>query len=324
MAFQMKRFNMAIVALFFLALLIPQSLFADEFPSKPVTIIVPSRAGGGHDLTFRAVTSVAADYLGQPMVVKLMPGGRGAIGSDYVAKAKPDGYTLLGGGLGWSSATPAIEGRSKGPDDLVSICRINYNSIMIVARGDAPFKNFKELMAWIKANPGELIIGTGSRYIQDDFFWRKMMNEKGISVKIVPYQGGGAQFTAVLGGHSDVGGALVAMYLPFKPTGKLIPMLWLDKERHPLIPDVPTSFEEEEGVDFVSRMWRGVLAPKGTPRPIVDKLGVVFKKITDDTSFKRMMKRYGDSIDYLGPDEFAKVWRAEYEDFKAFAKTLKK
>jgi tripartite-type tricarboxylate transporter receptor subunit TctC len=149
-----------------------------------------------------------------------------------------------------------------------------------------------------------------------------MMNEKGISVKIVPYQGGGAQFTAVLGGHSDVGGALPAMYLPHKSTGKLIPMLWLDKKRHPLIPDVPTSFEE--GVDFVSMMWRGVLAPKGTPRPIIEKLGVVFKKITEDKTFQSMMKRYGDDINYLGPDEFAKVWRAEYEDFKVFAKTLKK
>jgi tripartite-type tricarboxylate transporter receptor subunit TctC len=148
------------------------------------------------------------------------------------------------------------------------------------------------------------------------------MNEKGISVKIVPYQGGGAQFAAVLGGHSDVGGALVAMYLPYKGTGKLTPMLWLDKERHPLIPDIPTSYEE--GVEFVSRMWRGVLAPKGTPRPIVEKLGIVFKEITEDTSFKRMMKRYGDSINYLGPDDFTDVWRAEYEDFKAFAKTLKK
>ena len=299
-----------------------ESASAQAFPSKPITLIVPSRAGGGHDLTFRAVTSVAADYLGQPIIIQLKPGGGGAIGSDIVAKAKPDGYTLLAGGLGWSSALPAIEGRSKGPDDLEAVCRINYNSIMIVARGDAPWKTFKELMAWIKANPGKLIVGSGSRYIQDDYFWRRLMQEKGISVKIVPYQGGGAQFVAVLGGHSDVGGAATAMYAPYKGTGKLIPLLWLDSERHPMIPDVPTSVEE--GYDIVSRMWRGVLAPKGTPRPIIEKLAAAFKQMTEDKSVTTMIKRYGDEIQFLGPDEFTKVWVAEYEDFKAFGKTLKK
>ena len=148
------------------------------------------------------------------------------------------------------------------------------------------------------------------------------MQEIGISVKIVPYQGGGAQFIAVLGGHSDVGGAATAMYAPYKGTGKLIPLLWLDSERHPMIPDVPTSVEE--GYDIVSRMWRGVLAPKGTPRPIIEKLAAGFKQMTEDKSVTTMIKRYGDEIQFLGPDEFTKVWVAEYEDFKAFGKTLKK
>jgi len=89
-----------------------------EFPTKPVTLIIPVGAGGSHDLTARAVTSVAVDYLGQPVIVQLKPGGGGAIGSDFVAKAPPDGYTLLFGGTGWSTTFPAVEGRSKGPDDL--------------------------------------------------------------------------------------------------------------------------------------------------------------------------------------------------------------
>ena len=91
---------------------------AKEFPTKPVTLIIPVGAGGSHDLTARAVTSVAVDYLGQPIIVQLKPGGGGAIGSDFVAKAPPDGYTLLFGGTGWSTTFPAVEGRSKGPDDL--------------------------------------------------------------------------------------------------------------------------------------------------------------------------------------------------------------
>jgi len=295
---------------------------AQDFPTKPIKLIIPSQAGGGHDLTFRAVTSVAADHLGQPIIIQLEPGGLGAIGSDQVAKAKPDGYTLLAGGAGWSSAPPAIEGRSKGPDDLVAVCRINYNALMLVARGDAPWKTFKELMAWVRANPGKLIVGVGSRFIQDDFFWRKMMKDEGVSVKIVPYQGGGAQLLAVLGGHSDMGGASTAQYAPYKGTGKLIPVLWMDNQRHPMIPDVPTTFEE--GIKFASRNWRGVLVPKGTPAPIIKRLADAFQKMTEDASVKSMIKAYGDEVQFLGPEEFSKLWRDEYEEFKRNADMFKR
>lgn len=322
MSEKLQKTGLILIVLLIVSFLGIQNVLAAEFPTKPIKIIVPSKAGGGHDLTFRAVCSVANDYLGQPIIIQLKPGGRGAIGTDMVAKAEPDGYTLLAGGLGWNSATPAIQGRSKGPDAFEAVCRINYNSIMIVARGDAPWKTFKELMAWVKENPGKLIIGTGSQYIQDDYFWRRMMQEEGISVKIVPYQGGGAQFAAVLGGHSDVGGAATAMYGPYKGTGKLIPLLWLDEKRHDMIPDVPSSVES--GYNIVSRMWRGVLAPKGTPKPIIEKLAAAFKKMTEDKTVQGMISRYGDDIHYLGADEFTKVWQIEYDEFKEFAKTIKK
>ena len=116
---------------------------AQEFPTKPITLINPMGAGGSHDLTMRAVTSVANDYLGQPMIVQIKSGGGGAIGCELVAKAAPDGYTLLIGGPGWNTTLPAVEGRSKGPDDLIAVCRINYSANNLVARPDAPFKTFR-------------------------------------------------------------------------------------------------------------------------------------------------------------------------------------
>jgi tripartite-type tricarboxylate transporter receptor subunit TctC len=302
-------------------ILAPSQALPQDFPMKPIKLIIPSQAGGGHDMTFRAVASVAQDYLGQPIILQLEPGGLGAIGSDQVAKARPDGYTLLAGGAGWSSAAPAIEGRSKGPEALEAVCRINYNSIMIIARGDGPWKTFKELMAWIKENPGKLVVGVGARFIQDDYFWKRLMKDQGISLRIVPYQGGGAQLLAILGGHSDVGGALTAMYAPYKGTGKLTPLLWLDTQRHPMIPDIPTSVEE--GYNIISRNWRGVLAPKGTPGPIIQKLAAAFKKMTEDVSVKNMIKSYGDDIQFLGPEEFSKAWRDEFEEFKKNADLFK-
>ena len=121
---------------FFLILVLSVSVFhlaqAQDFPTKPITLVIPVGAGGSHDLTARAVTSVAADYLGQPVIIQLKPGGGGAIGSDLVSKATPDGYTLLFGGPGWSSILPAVEGRSKGPDDLAAVCRINYSPTLLL------------------------------------------------------------------------------------------------------------------------------------------------------------------------------------------------
>src|SRR4030067_2824980 len=122
------RRNVFLIALAALSLLIPGILFAQEYPTKPVTLILPFGPGGGHDLLFRAVTSVAPDYLGQPVLIKLMPGGGGAIAADAAAKASPDGYTLFAGGNTPNSALPAIEGRGKGPDQLEAVCRVNYNA----------------------------------------------------------------------------------------------------------------------------------------------------------------------------------------------------
>jgi tripartite-type tricarboxylate transporter receptor subunit TctC len=299
-----------------------QFLYAQEFPTKPITLVIPLGAGGSHDLTARAVTSVAVDYLGQPIIIQLKPGGGGAIGSDLVSKAAPDGYTLLFGGPGWSTTLPAVEGRSKGPDDLAAVCRINYTAPLIIARPDAPYKTLREMVTWAKANPGKLVFGHSGPWGASDLPWKMIMKEAGITTKVVPYDGGGPQLIAILGGHIDVASTFLAQSLPHLRAGKLRPLANLDTKRYPDLPDVPTA--QEEGVNVVYTMWRGVLAPKGTPRPIIDKLAAAFKKMAEDKTVTAMIKQFGDDIQYLGPDEFAKVWRAEYELHKELGKMYKK
>jgi len=295
---------------------------AQDFPTKPIVLIIPVGAGGSHDLTARAVTSVAADYLGQPIVIQLKPGGGGAIGSELVAKAAPDGYTLLFGGPGWSTTLPAIEGRSKGPDDLAAVCRINYSPTTIVARADAPYKTFKEMIEWARANPGKLVFANTGPWGQADLSWKLIVKQTGIVTKIVPYDGGGPAILALLGGHADVNGGLSAALLPQIKAGKLRALAVLDNKRDDSLPGVPTA--KEEGVNVVNLMWRGVLAPKGTPRPVIEKLAAAFKKMTEDKTVLSMIKRFGDEIHYLGPDEFTKAWREEYEAHKELGKVFKK
>ena len=320
-----RRTGEGVLAYFILltiTLLGPQFVEAQEFPAKPVMLVIPFGAGGSHDLTARAVTSVAADYLGQPMLVQLKPGGGGAIASDFVSKAAPDGYTLLFGGSGPNTTLPAIEGRSKGPDDFVAVCRVNYSPAIIVARPDAPYKTFKEMVAWAKSNPGKLIFGNTGPWGAGDLSWKMIIKETGIETKNVPHDGGGPALMALLGGHVDVSGLFSAQTLPHIQAGKLRVLAVTDTERDPSLKDIPTC--KEQGVNVVYLMWRGVLAPKGTPRGAIDKLAAAFKKMTEDKSVVPMIKRFGDEINFLGPDEFTKVWREEYETQKELGKIFKK
>jgi tripartite-type tricarboxylate transporter receptor subunit TctC len=317
-----------LTALLLISSFAPGVLWAQEYPTKPITLIIPFGPGGGHDLLFRSVTSVAVDYLGQPILIKLMPGGGGAIGADAGAKAPPDGYTLFAGGNTPSTALPAIEGRGKGPDQMEAICQVNYNPTIMVSRPDAPFKTWKQMMEWVKANPGKLVVGTPGPWSPPDVIWKHLMKETGISVKTVPFDGGGPVILALLGGHVDVGSALPIIYSPYKSTGKILALLTMEEKRVADLPNVPTTAEEgmqgAATLNMLGRSWRGVMAPKGTPRAIIEKVAGAFKKMTEDKSVMAMIKQTGDEIHFLGPDEFAQSWKNEFEVYKELGKAIKK
>ncbi len=298
------------------------SAAAEDFPTKPVTLVIPVGAGGSHDLTARALASVAPPYLGQPLIIQLKPGGGGAIGSDLVAKAKPDGYTLLFGGPGWSSTLPAVEGRSHGPDTLMAVAKINHGPVALMVNPGKPWKNLKEMVEWARANPGKLIHATTGPWGAADLPMKRMMKEYNFTAQMVPYDGGGPALLAILGGHADSSINPLAQTLPHIRAGKLRPLAILDTKRENDLPDVPTA--QEQGFDVVYTLWRAVLAPRGTPRPIVEKLASSFKQMTEDKSFQALIKQLGDEVNYLGPDEFEKVWRAEYESHKELGAFYKK
>lgn len=316
------RASLGVLAAVGLALVAGPGSAAEPFPAKPVTLIIPVGAGGSHDLTARALAAVIPQYLGQPMLIELRPGGGGAIGSNQVAGAKPDGYTLLFGGPGWSSALPAIEGRSAGPDRLVAVARVNDSPVILLARPDAPFKALKEMVEWAKSHPGELLHATTGPWGASDLPMKEMMHRYNFQAKLVPYDGGGPALLAILGGHVQTTFGLSAQSLAHINAGKLRALAVMDTKRHPALADVPTSVEQ--GIDVTNTIWRGVLAPKGTPRLVVEKLADAIKKSTEDKSFMALVKQLGDEPGYLGPDEFAKVWQKEYEVAKELGKVFKK
>ena len=135
------------------------ALWAQDFPTKPITMIIPSSAGGSADLAARSFVHLSPEVLGQPMIVQAKPGGGGAIGVELIAQAKPDGYTIGMGSSNFSSVMPALEGRSRGPEEMEAVCLINVQSYIYVVQASSPYKTIKDVIAYAKANPDKLAFG---------------------------------------------------------------------------------------------------------------------------------------------------------------------
>lgn len=295
---------------------------AQDFPTKPVTVLIPFGPGGASDLTLRTFVHLAPEILGQPMIVQPKPGGAGAIASEIVAQAKPDGYTLLFGHTNSNSILPAIEGRSKGPDDLVSVCRVNTSGTVFIAQPNAPFNNFKEMVAWAKANPGTLSVSVATAWSMVDFTWKQMEQVLGLKLRIVTYDGGAEALVGLLGGHVQASLLSLPQTLPQIKAGKLKALAYNGETRHPDLPDIPTA--KEQGYDRVLTVYKAYMAPKGTPRPVIDKLALGVKKMLEKKEVVEAIRKLGDEVQYQGPDEFAKYWRTEYETYKELGKMFKK
>jgi tripartite-type tricarboxylate transporter receptor subunit TctC len=284
---------------------------AQEFPTKPVELVLPFGAGGSHDLTARAVASVAQQHLGQPLLIVLKPGGGGAVGSQLVIRSKPDGYTLLLGGSGPNTTFALVQKAPIGPEQFTPVARINYSATLLTTRADAPWKNLRELVEYAKKNPGKLNFANTGTWGVGDLTMRLFAKAAGIEYNNIPYDGGGPATLAVLGGHADLTVGFSAQTLPQVAAGKMRALAVTDVKRLRDLPNVPTM--KEEGLDVVFTMWRSVLAPKGTPQPIVEKLEAAFKKISEDPSFLALIRSLGDDVRFQGSKEFEKTWREEWD-----------
>jgi tripartite-type tricarboxylate transporter receptor subunit TctC len=299
-------------------------LYAADFPTKPLNIIVPFGAGGMIDLTARLFSNYAMEYFGQPFVVKLLPGGGGAIGSNEVANADPDGYTLLAGHANCNTVLPAVRGRGKGPGDLQPVCRISTSYSAYYVQKDAPWKTFEELVSWAKANPGKLIYGNAGTMSASDFSWRWFENRLGITTRNVPHEGGAQATTALLGGHIHISRSSPGHAYPQWKAGKIRPILVAGPKRFADMPDIPCMLELGYDMKGADGVWIGIFAPNKTPRPIIDKLAAGFKKMTEDKRAIAAYKKMGDDFNYLGPDEFDKFWKEGFILYKEMAKKFMK
>jgi len=196
----------------------------------------------------------------------LKPGGGGAVGSQQVIKAKPDGYTLAFGGTGPNTVFAMVQKVPIGPGQFTPVARINHSPTIFVVRADARWKSFRELIDYAKKNPGKFNFANTGPWGAADLPMRLIARAAGIDYNNIPHDGGGPATLAVLGGHADATFGFTPQLLPQVAAGKMRALAITDTKRHRDFPNVPTV--KEEGFEVIFTMWRAVLAPKGTPQSL--------------------------------------------------------
>ncbi|WDZ76240.1 tripartite tricarboxylate transporter substrate binding protein [Ensifer adhaerens] len=284
-----------------------------DFPSKPITVIVPFGAGGASDTLARAVTSAAGSSLGQPMVVELMPGASGVIGTtNFVRNAKPDGYTLILVGTSASTTVPHAQKVAYDPiKDFAFLIGISLNTEVLAVRTDFPADNAEEFVKYAKENPGKTKLGHPGTGGEDWAVIQMMSREFGSKIVDVPYDGAGPAATSAAGGHIDGVVGSLASVTPYVDAKKLKILAVFSNEASKNLPDVQ-SFTQIGYKNVVLNSRLGIAAPKGTPPEIVEKLHQGLKATIENDSFKSLAQRLNFNVVYMGPDNYREALSAEY------------
>jgi tripartite-type tricarboxylate transporter receptor subunit TctC len=305
----MARRRCLIIAGFFVAagLMLLNPAQAQDFPKKPISLIVPYAAGGSTDVLARALAKLSAKHFPVQVMVVNQAGGAGIPGRVSVVNAKPDGYTLLFGyGSGEDLVTPHTMKLSYHQfKDLVPVCQISIVSLILSVPAAHPAKSLKEFVDWAKKQNRQITGAVSTRGASVDITMQAIMKVAGVKAETIPFRGGAEAVTAVLGGHTDFAGNTPSEVLPHVKAGRLRILAVCLRERDPIIPDIPTFMEQGFDV-FTMGAIRGVGAPKGTPGPIIDYLEANFKKVTEDPEFHATAKEIYHPVMYRDRTAFLK------------------
>lgn len=298
------------------------ALAQEDYPTKPITMIIPLGAGGSHDINARVMTSVLSSYLGQPVVVQLMPGASGQTGTAAAAKAKPDGYTLLFTHNFFDQLQQHVTKVPYKPnEDFVTVARTNYAAPYLVVRSDSPFKTAQELIDYGKANPGKLKFGHSGNWGAIMTPGAAFLQEAGINATLVPFQGGGPSFQALLAGDSDFTFLFPSVWKGSEDKVRVLAALG-DKSE---IPGIPTT--DELGYPRAGElglMHRVVLAPAGVPEDRLGKLREAFQKMTEDKTYQNLLKKLDENNELMDGADYDKLRQKQSDEYQNLVSEITK
>lgn len=284
----------------------------DKYPSKPITWICPYAAGGNADSRSRQVARAMATILGQPIIIDNKAGAGGNIGTDAIARAKPDGYVIGMGNFAPLAVNHALFKKlSYDPqNDLTPICLIERGPLILMVRKDSPFKSVKDLVAAAKASPGKFSYASGGIGGTHHLSGALLEHTAGLDMIHAPYKSGAAGASDLMAGQVDMMFEQMYSALPSIQGGRLRALAITSRTRSPLLPDVPTM--AEQGFPAVEVLnWQGLVGPKGMPAELVKRLNAVCNQALQMTEVKEKITGQGNEVGGGTPEQFAALIKAE-------------
>ncbi|MFY2842124.1 tripartite tricarboxylate transporter substrate binding protein [Achromobacter ruhlandii] len=304
------------------ALSIGAASAAAAYPDRPVVLVNPYAAGGPADVVARSLARALEKRLGQPVVVENKPGGGASIGTGFVARAKPDGYTLLLGTSAGHVVTPLMQKTVYDGVKGFAFCSVvAVQPIMLVVNPSRGIRSVPELIARAKAEPGKWSYGSagvgGATHLGAELF----QQVAGVQLNHIPYAGASPAINDVVGGQTDLAMLNLSASLPFIRQGRLLALAYASDKRSPLLPDVPTLAEAGvAGADAAT--WYSLAAPAGTPVDIVRTLSDAVRAVNDDPDYRRVMQEQAIALMALSPREADAYVAKDQADMRRLLGTL--
>lgn len=292
----------------------PQAATAQDFPNRPITIVVPFDPGGGSDLIARTVDKFTAEEFGNAFTFQYRPGAGGHIGTNTVANARPDGYTIGTYNVPHIALGPVTGVAQYGLDDFTYLGQVAGDPGAVATSPDSGYETLTDFIQAAKADPGTLTLGSADQFGGTHLLALQIAEEAGIDVEVVPFSGGSQLVAAVLGGHVDAGVAGLPPFLGSKDETQFLALT--GPQRHEALPDVPTL--QEEGIDLVMRTGRIFIAPAGLQEDVAARLRDGLKAIYDNEEFRAELAKVGQSPNWMSGEEL----KASLEGYQSAAARL--
>ncbi|WP_270936243.1 tripartite tricarboxylate transporter substrate binding protein [Falsiroseomonas oryzae] len=284
------------------------------FPSRPVNLVVAFPPGGQADVVARLAAPALERIWRQPVPISNRPGASGEIGNAFVARAAPDGHTLLMG-LSFMTLVPEaarINGRTPAytPDQLQPIALFSADPTVLVVPASSPIRSLEEFVAEARRRPGQLAYASAGNYSALHVSMVMLAQQAGLDLLHVPFQGGGPAMTALLGGQVQCMASTPSAIAPHAREGRVRPLAVFGRTRLPGLDEVPTFIERGfDGVEFY--IWVGLFAPAGTPAPVLDAIRQATRAVAEDPDFRRALATAGNTLDYREGEEFRRFYEED-------------
>ena len=295
---------------------------AQTYPSKSIRVVNPWPPGGPGDTLIRPIMTKLSERLGQPVIIDNRPGASGTMGTVAVARAAPDGYTLLTGNLGPNVLIHAQDATVPydSVKDFEPITQLVSSPLILLIRPGLPVENLQDLVTYAKARPGKLTYGNLGPFSSPHLAGEMLLTRAGINLLAVPYKGAAEVVTALISGTIDVAFINIGGAMPFVESGKLRAMAVTTSKRSTVLPNLPTVAEFYPGYEVNS--WYGILAPARTPKDIIERLHREFVAVLQLPDIQQLLKTNGLDAEGTTPEQFGTKIKEDLPRWAAIVKTV--